>query len=82
MYSCLHIRHSILHPRVEFQRNKANINIVIVIQSILSPIQWPLFEDEKEETVRIGDINFHQNSYCVDMFATKRDAEQTYEYNT
>ena len=53
MISCIHIQHSIIHPHVKFQRNQANINIVIGIQRSLSHIHWPLFKDEKEESVEI-----------------------------
>ena len=76
----LHIRHSIIHPHVKFQRNQANISIVIGIQSNLSHIDWSLFEDEKEESVEIGGVNFHKKSCCFETFARKRDVEQTHEY--
>ena len=56
---CIHMRHHIRHPHVKFQRNQANVNIIIDIQSSISHIHWPLFEDEKEGRVEIGGINFH-----------------------
>ena len=40
-----------------------------------------LFEDEKEESVEIGGVNFHKKSCSVETFVPKRDVEQTYEYN-
>ena len=73
---CLHIR----HPHVIFQRNQANINIDI--QSSISHIHWPLFQDEKEERVEIGGFNFHKKSCCIETFAPERDVEQSYEYNS
>ena len=79
---CIHIRHSIIHPHVKFQDNQTNINIIIGIQSSLSLIHWSLFEDEKKESVEIGGAIFHNASRCVETFAPKRDAEQSYEYNT
>ena len=73
---CIHIWHSIIHPHKKFRSNQANINIVIGIQSGISHIHWPLFEDEKEERVEIGGVNFHTKMHL------KGNVEQTYEYNT
>ena len=69
---CLHIRHSIIHPHVKFQRNRANINIVIGIQSSLSHIHWPLFEDDKEESVEIGGVNFTKSCVALKLLPLKR----------
>ena len=79
---CIHIRHHIAHPHVKFQRNQANINTVIDIQSSISHIHWPLFEGETEERVEIGGFDFHKTSVCVETFASEKDVEQGYEYNT
>ena len=68
-----------MHPNMKFQRNQANINIVIGIQSSLSHIHGSLFEDEKEKTVEIGGINFLKKSCCVETFSPKRDVEQSNE---
>ena len=78
---CIHIRHHIGYPPVKFQRNQANINIVIGIQSNISHIHWPLFEVERER-IELGGFNFHKTSCCVETFAPKRDVEQNYEYIT
>ena len=78
---CIHICHHIRNPLVKFQRNHANINIVIDIQSSISHLHWTLFEDKKEERDEIGGANFHKNSCCVETFAPKRDVEQSYQYN-
>ena len=67
---------------MKFQRNQANINIVSDIQSSISHIHWPLYEEEKEERVEIGRVNFHKKSCCIETFAPKGDVEQSYEYNT
>ena len=39
---------------------KKTKNIVIGIQSSLSHIHWPLFEDQKEDSIGIGGINVHK----------------------
>ena len=51
------------------------------IQNSISHIHWQSFEDEKEESVDIGDVNFHNKSCCVETLIPKRDEEPTYEYN-
>ena len=79
---CIHICHSMIHPHAKFQRNQGNINIVIDIQSSNSHIHWPLFEDEKEERVETGGINFHKKSCCVETFVPKKDVGKTHEYST
>ena len=67
---------------VKFRRNRANINIVIGIKSGLSHIHWfNTFQDEKEESVEIGDVNFHKKSWCDEKFANKKNGEQASEYN-
>ena len=43
LISCIHICHSIIHPRVKCQRNRANISIVIGIQSSISHLVGWLF---------------------------------------
>ena len=78
---CIHIRHSIIHPYLKLQMNQANIYKVMCIPNSPSHILWPLFEDEKEESVEIGGVNSKKKSCCVDTFATKRDMKQKYEYN-
>ena len=55
---CIYICYSIIHLNVKSQKNRANINTFIGIQSGLSHIHWPLFENEKEESVEIGGVNF------------------------
>ena len=45
-------------------------------------MHWPIFEDEKGETVEIGDVNFHKKSCCDEKFAPKRNGEHTSENNT
>ena len=62
--------------------NIANINIVIRIESGLSHIHWPIFEDEKEESIEIiGYVNFHKKSRCDENYAPKREWEQISENN-
>ena len=76
------IHNSIIHPNVKFQGNKLNNKIKIIgIQSRISHIHLPLFEDAKKESIEIG-VNFHKKSCCVETFASKRDVEKSYEYNT
>ena len=58
---CIHIRHYIRHPHIQFQRNQADINIIIDIQSNISHIHWPLFEDQKEKSVEIGGVNLKKS---------------------
>ena len=41
-----------------------------------------VFEEEKGESVEIGDVDFHKKSCCVEKFTPKRDGEQTSENNT
>ena len=67
---------------MKFRRNRANVNIVIGIKSGPSHIHWPIFEDEKGESVELGDVNLHKKSCCDEKFAPKRDWEQTSENNT
>ena len=45
-------------------------------------MHWPVFEDEKGESVELGDINLHKKSCCNEKFAPKRDGEQTSENST
>ena len=71
MILCVHICHSIIHPHVKFQRNQANMNIVIGIQSSINHIHWPLFEDEKEERVKIGGVHFHKSRVALKHLALK-----------
>ena len=78
----MHICHSIIHAHKKFQRNKAYIKIIIGIQSRLSHIHWPLFEDEKEKALRQKVVIFTKKSCCSETFAPKWDVEQIYEYNT
>ena len=50
---CIRISHSIICQHMKFQRNRANINIVIGIQSSLSHIHWPLFfRMKRKKTLR------------------------------
>ena len=64
--------HSFIHAYVKFRRNRANINIVIGIKSGLSHIHWHVFEDEKGESVELGDVNLHQKWCCDEKFALKK----------
>ena len=66
---------------MKLRRNRANINIAIGILSGLSHIHWPIFEDEKEESVEIGDVNVHKKSCCDEKFAPRRNGEHTSENN-
>ena len=66
---------------MKFQRNRANINIVIVIYSGLSHMHWPIFEDGKRESVELGDVNLHKKTWCDEKFSPKRVGEQTSENN-
>ena len=75
----VNIIHFFIHAHVKFRRNRANINIVIGIQSGLSHMHWSIFEDEKGESVELGDVNLHKKSCCDEKFAPKRDGEQTSE---
>ena len=68
---CIRICHSIMHRHVKYQRNRANINNAMCIQNNLSHIHWPLFEDEKEESVTIRGVYFLKKSFCVETFARK-----------
>ena len=77
---CIQILHSVVHQPVKFERNQANINIVIGIQSDPSHpshIYWPLFEDEKKESIALGCAYFHIKSFCVEKFAPKRVCSNT-----
>ena len=49
----------IFHPHLQFRRNRANINVIIGIQSILSRKHWPIFEDDRVESVENVGVNFH-----------------------
>ena len=60
--------------------NRANKYIVIGINR-LSHIQWPIFEDENEDIIKKGDVNFHTKSCCYEKSARKRNWEQTPAYN-
>ena len=40
-----------------------------------------IFEDEKGESVEIGDANFHKKSCCNEKFVKKGDGKQSSEYN-
>ena len=42
-------------------------------------MHWPIFEDERGKSVKIGDVNFHKKSCCDVKLAPKRDEEQTSE---
>ena len=58
---------------MKLRRNRENINIVIGIKSGLSHKHWPIFEDEKGESVELGDVNLHKKSCCYEKFAPKWD---------
>ena len=79
---CINIPLSLIHAYVTFRRNRGNINKVIGISSGLSHIHWSIFEDEKGESVELGDVDIHKKSCCDEKFAPKRDGEQTFENNT
>ena len=68
---CIHILYSVIHPYAKFWRNRANISIVIGIQSSFNHIHWPIFEDEKGKCVKIGCAYFHKTPCCVGKFAPK-----------
>ena len=36
-------------------------------------MHWPIFEDEKGDSVELGDVNLHKKSCCNEKFAPKRD---------
>ena len=71
----------IRNPHVKFQNHQANTNIAIDIQSSINHIHWPIFEDEKEERVEIGGVNFYKKSGCVKTLVPNKTVEQSYEYN-
>ena len=66
---CIHIFPFLHTSTCEILKESANFNIVIGIQSSLSLKHWPSFEDEKEERVEIGGVNFHKKSCCVEKIA-------------
>ena len=45
-------------------------------------MHWPILEDEKGESVELGDVNLDKKSCCDEKFAPKMDGEQTSENNT
>ena len=54
LYVHVHILYSVIHQRLKFRRNRANINIVVGIQRSLSHIHWHIFENEQKDSVGVG----------------------------
>ena len=52
--------------------NRVNINFVIGIQRSLRHVHWPIFKDEKKESIGIVCAYFYKNSCCI----AKGNAEQ------
>ena len=48
----------------------------------VASVTWSLFEEEKEESVEISDLDFRKSRVVLKRVPLKGDVEQTYEYNT